>query len=162
MYLCDWRQCSQKGDGICCSKPSQNGYYKIYWFGSFQSSSQKKILLEMDFVSELTSGGRVEIVPRGYLQISFLQPSIRDCQRSKGISRSKILVVIVWVVEYFEINEMNFVFLILFIGEWLVIRDYRSWVVIMVLVTVFGLFVITSQLVMTFVIDNYGSDSCSW
>jgi uncharacterized membrane protein YdcZ (DUF606 family) len=31
----------------------------------------------------------------------------------------------------------------------------------MVLVTVFGLFVITSQLVMTFVIDNYGSDSCS-
>ena len=30
----------------------------------------------------------VEIVPRGYLQISFLQP-IRECQRSKGISRSK-------------------------------------------------------------------------
>jgi hypothetical protein len=37
---------------------------------------------------------RVEIVPRGYLQISFLQP-IRECQRSKGISRSKTLVVIV-------------------------------------------------------------------
>jgi hypothetical protein len=36
----------------------------------------------------------VEIVPRGYLQISFLQP-IRECQRSKGISRSKTLVVIV-------------------------------------------------------------------
>jgi hypothetical protein len=36
----------------------------------------------------------VEIVPRGYLQISFLQP-IREWQRYKGISRSKTLVVIV-------------------------------------------------------------------
>jgi hypothetical protein len=36
----------------------------------------------------------VEIVPRGYLQISFLQP-LRERQRSKGISRSKTLVVIV-------------------------------------------------------------------
>jgi hypothetical protein len=36
----------------------------------------------------------VEIVPRGYLHISFLQP-LRERQRSKGISRSKTLVVIV-------------------------------------------------------------------
>jgi hypothetical protein len=36
----------------------------------------------------------VEIVPRGYHQISFLQP-LREHQRSKGISHSKTLVVIV-------------------------------------------------------------------
>jgi hypothetical protein len=48
-------------------------------------------------------------LPQGYLQIPFLQP-LRERQRSKGISRSKTLVVIVWVLEYFEINEMNFVF----------------------------------------------------
>jgi hypothetical protein len=36
----------------------------------------------------------VEIVPQGYLQISFLQP-LREHQRSKGISRSKTLIVIV-------------------------------------------------------------------
>jgi hypothetical protein len=48
-------------------------------------------------------------LPQGYLQIPFLQP-LRERQRSKGISCSKTLVVIVWVLEYFEINEMNFVF----------------------------------------------------
>jgi hypothetical protein len=50
-----------------------------------------KAKMSMEVVLKATS---VEIVPRGYLQISFLQP-IRECQRSKGISRTKILVVIV-------------------------------------------------------------------
>jgi hypothetical protein len=40
------------------------------------------------------SAGAVEIVSQGYLQISFLQP-LREHQRSKGISRSKTLIVIV-------------------------------------------------------------------
>jgi hypothetical protein len=92
---------------------------------------------------EMTTGRKtrredsVEIVPRGYLQISFLQP-LRERQRSKGISRSKTLVVIVWVLEYFEINEMNFVFLFVFIGEWLVIRDYCSWVVLLAFGSFYG------------------------
>jgi hypothetical protein len=95
-------------------------------------------------------GIHVEIVPRGYLQISFLQP-LRECQRSKGISRSKTLVVIVWVLEYFEINEMNLFFVCFHWGMTcdsglsFVSSNYGVWVVIMVLVIVFGLFVMMSE-----------------
>jgi hypothetical protein len=44
----------------------------------------------------------------------------------------------VWVLEYFEINEMNFVFCLFFIGEWLVILDYRSWVVLLAFGSFYG------------------------
>jgi hypothetical protein len=47
---------------------------------------------ELSFVSG--NYGPCELVPRGYLRISFIQP-LREPQRSKGISRSKTLVVIV-------------------------------------------------------------------
>jgi hypothetical protein len=61
----------------------------------------------------------------------------------------------VWVLEYFEINEMNFAFGLFSIGEWLLIPDYRPWVDLWALGSFFGHSDCYGNIVIVSVIDIY-------